>query len=220
LNAFWRWGLVFAAPLVRLLFRVRVLGLEHLPSSGPAIIVFNHVSVMDGPVLAIEIGRRLRREARFLVAIEYFRRRPLGWILKRADQIPIERGRGDTAALDEVIATVRGGALAALAPEGHVDEHAGAHGLQRIRSGIARIALPTRAPVIPVGIWGTQDRWPRGGLSFTRPLRPKLTLAFGAPMLPFGDAAEAADVDAFCDRVRTHLERQVAEAQRAAGAGS
>lgn len=220
LNTFWRWGLVIVAPLVRLLFRVRVLGLEHIPSSGPAIVVFNHVSVLDGPVLAIEIARRLRRETRFLVAIEYFRRGPLGWVLRRSDQIPIRRGRGDAAALDEVIATVRGGALAALAPEGSVDEHAGAQGLQRIRSGVARIALTTGASVVPVGIWGTQDRWPRGGLSLARPLRPKLTLAFGPPMLPFGDAAEAADLDAFCDRVRTHLEQQVAEARRAGGPGS
>ena len=86
LNPFWRWGLVFAGPLVRLLFRVRVDGLEHVPSSGPAIVAFNHVSTLDGPVLAIETARRLRRETRYLVAAEYFASRAFGWVLRRTEQ--------------------------------------------------------------------------------------------------------------------------------------
>ena len=51
LNRWWRVGLPIVAPLVRLLFRLRVEGLEHIPLGGPAILVFNHVSTLDGPVL-------------------------------------------------------------------------------------------------------------------------------------------------------------------------
>ena len=163
LNPFWRWGLVIAGPLVHVLFRVRVSGMERVPSTGAAIMVFNHVSPLDGPVLAIETGRRLRRETRYLVAVEYFANRLFGWVLRGADQIPIARGVGDTRALENVIEAIKGGALVALAPEGRVDEHGGGQGLQRIRTGVARIALPTGAPVVPVGIWGTQVRYPRAG---------------------------------------------------------
>ncbi|HEX6131089.1 MAG TPA: lysophospholipid acyltransferase family protein [Actinomycetota bacterium] len=214
LNLWWRAGLALASPLVRLLFRVRVRGLEHVPSAGPAILAFNHVSALDGPVLAIAVGARLRRESRFLVATEFFGRPLHGAILRRFDQIPIRRGASDDGALEAAVRTVRRGALLAIAPEGTVNAD-GATDLQRIRSGVARVALPTGAPIVPVGIWGTQRRWPRSGLRYDRPWRPRLALAFGPPLLPTGDAGEAADVDELTARLRAHLEEQV-EAARAA----
>src|SRR4029453_12615641 len=85
LNRWWRGGLPIVAPLVRILFRVRVVGVEHVPSTGPAILAFNHVSALDGPVLAIELARHIKRESRFLVAAEFFRRRLVGWVLRRAE---------------------------------------------------------------------------------------------------------------------------------------
>jgi 1-acyl-sn-glycerol-3-phosphate acyltransferase len=219
LNPWWRAGLALASPLVRLLFRVRVLGLEHVPSAGPAILAFNHVSALDGPVLAIEVGARLRRESRFLVAAEFFGRPLHGAILRRFDQIPIRRGAGDDDALEAAVRTVRRGALIAIAPEGTVNAD-GSTDLQRIRSGVARVALPTGAPVVPVGIWGTQRRWPRSGLRSGRPWRPRLALAFGPPLLPSGDAAEQADVDELTDRLRAHLEEQVDAARAAIADGA
>jgi 1-acyl-sn-glycerol-3-phosphate acyltransferase len=216
LNPWWRFGVPLVAPLVRLLFRVRVVGLEHVPLTGPAILAFNHVSMLDGPVLAIETGRRLRREVRFLVAAEQFRKPFFGWVLRRFDQIPIRRGEGDSGALDVAIATVRNGAVAAIAPEGRVDDHGGELGLQRIRSGVARIALPTGAPVVPIGIWGTQRRLPRSGFTFGRPLRPRLALVVGPPILPAGDVTLPEDVGAFVERVGARVEEQADLARRLA----
>ena len=90
--------------------------------------------------------------------------------------------------------------------------------LQRIRSGIARIALPTGAPVIPVGIWGTHRRWSKAGRRWSRPYRPRLGFAFGPPIEPNGDASVQDDIDAFVKRVREALERQLAEARSLASA--
>jgi 1-acyl-sn-glycerol-3-phosphate acyltransferase len=216
LNRWWSVGVAIVMPLVRLLFRVRVRGLEHVPLTGPAILAFNHVSVLDGPVLAAETAYRIRRETRFLVAAEMFHKPVWGWVLRRYEQIPVRRGGADQGALDEVVETVRHGAMAALAPEGRVNGD-GDDGLQRIKSGVARIALPTGAPVIPVGIWGTQRRWPRGRIRWSRPLRPQLALSFGPPMLPVGDVGTQDDIDDFRDRLRTQLETQVSLAQRMAG---
>ena len=215
LNRWWRIGVPLLTPLLRLLLRVRVEGTEHVPSRGPAVLAFNHVSMLDGPVLAIETARRLKRETRYLVAAEMFHKRVIGWALRRYDQIPIRRGEGDVAALDEAIDTVRAGALAAIAPEGRIHEEPD-QGLQRVRSGVARIALPTGAPVIPVGIWGTHRRWPRGGIRYGRPWRPHVGLAFGEPILPAGDAYSDADIDAFVERMRERLEAQVARARELA----
>jgi len=217
LNPFWRVMLPLASGLVRLLFRPRLRGIEHVPASGPAILAFNHVSFLDGPVLAVEVARALRRETRFLVAAEMFRKPVIGWILRSADQIPIRRGERDGAALDEVIETVQRGGMAALAPEGRVDDHAGRDGMQRLRSGVARIALPTGAPVLPVGIWGTQTRWPRGGPKLRRPIRPRLAIMIGPPLLPSGEVEEQDDIDAFVERLRPHLEAQIDAAKRVTG---
>jgi 1-acyl-sn-glycerol-3-phosphate acyltransferase len=211
LNRWWRLGLPVAAPLVRLTFRVRVVGIEHVPLNGPAIIAFDHVSALDGPILAIALARGIKRESRFLVAAEFFRRRVIGWILRRFDQIPIRRGEQDGPALDAARTAVKGGALIAVAPEGTVNPDPDE--LLRIRSGVARIALPTGAPVIPVGIWGTQRRWPKSGLTWARPWRPPLALAFGEPLLPAGDVDDERDLEDFRDRLRVRLERQVDRAR-------
>ena len=211
LNPWWRWGAIVTTPLVRALFRVRVEGLEHVPSTGPAILAFNHVSALDGPVLAIEVAARHRRASRFLVAAEFFQRRVIGAILRRFEQIPIHRGQSDGRALDQAIATVRRGALAAIAPEGIVNTD-GATELQRIRRGVARIALPTGSPIVPVGIWGTQRRWPRSGPTFRPPWRPPLALSFGPPLLPAGERGDDA-VDDVTAQLGERLTTQVARAR-------
>jgi 1-acyl-sn-glycerol-3-phosphate acyltransferase len=203
-DAWWRFGAILTLPIVRLLFRVRVEGLEHVPRTGPAILAFNHVSVLDGPALAIETAFRRRRAVRFLIAAEVFGQRFLGWIVRSFHQIPIRRGEGDTGALDQAIETVRAGALAAIAPEGRVNPDPEA-GLQRIRSGCARIALPTGAPVIPVGIWGTQVRWPKTGPTWRRPRRPPLAIVFGEAVRP----RPQDDIETFSARLREALEEQV-----------
>jgi len=207
-NAWWACGSVLTLPIVRLLFRVRVEGIDHVPRTGPAILAFNHISALDGPALAIETAWRRRREVRFLIAAEWFRRFFFGWVIRSFEQIPIRRGEGDTGALDEAIHTIRAGALAAIAPEGRVNADPDA-GLERIRSGCARIALPTGAQVVPVGLWGTQCRWPRPGFSWRRPWRPPLGIAFGAPVHPHpGD-----DIETFSARLGEALAEQVLRAR-------
>ena len=215
LNRWWRVGLPIVTPLVRLVFRTRVDGLEHLPSSGATIVAFNHISALDGPVLAIEIGRRIKRESRFLVAAEFFRKAFFGWILRRYDQIPIRRGEGDGSALEAALTAVKEGVLLAVAPEGTVNPDPDT--LMRIRSGVARVALPSGAPVVPVGIWGTHRRWPATGLSWGRPWRPRLAIVFGEPLLAAGDVDDDGDVEAFRERLRAHLVRQAERARSISG---
>ncbi len=204
--------------LLRAAFRVRVEGISNIPASGPAILAFNHVSVIDGPALAIEVARRTRRESRFLVASEVFSKFFFGWALRSFDQIPIRRGQGDAHALDEAIRTVEAGAIAAIAPEGRVNDDPEA-GLQRARRGVARLALPTGAPVIPVGLWGSQVRWPKSGLRFGRPWRPRLAFVFGEPIDPYGDPELVTDIETFSECVRGAIADQVVRARRMAAAG-
>jgi 1-acyl-sn-glycerol-3-phosphate acyltransferase len=211
LNVWWRFGVPIAELIVRALFRVRVTGIHHVPLKGPSILAFVHVSVLDGPCLAAEVAWRRRRTVRFLVASEIFDHPLSGWFLRRYRQIPVHRGKNDAGALEEVIATIRRGAVAAMAPEGTVNPAPGE--VQRIRSGIARVALPTGTPVIPVGIWGTHRRWSKAGRHWGSPLRPRLGLAFGQAIEPRGGVSDQDDIDAFVTRIGDALERQLAEAR-------
>jgi 1-acyl-sn-glycerol-3-phosphate acyltransferase len=200
-------------PIERALFRVRVEGIERVPE-GPAILAFNHVSVMDGPCLAIETSLRLHRELRFLAAAELFKVFFFGWVLSSFEQIPIRRGQGDSGALDEAISLVRAGALAAIAPEGKVGENPDA-GLQRIRSGLARVAIPAGAQVVPVGIWGTQKRWPKTGLIRSKMWsRPRLAIVYGQPFSMTGSADSIDDIEICRERIRQGLEPVVARARQ------
>lgn len=208
-SAWWAFGAAVTLPLVRVPFHVRVEGIERVPAWGPAILAFNHVSVLDGPVLGVETAFRRRREVRFLVAAEVFGHPFYGPVLRSFDQIPVRRGEGDAEALEEAIETVRAGALAAISPEGRVNPDPEA-GMQRIRSGCARIAIDTSARVIPVGIWGTQHRWPRRGLTLRRAWRRhRLAIVFGPPILPHPQD----DVTAFGARVGTAIAEQVRRAR-------
>jgi 1-acyl-sn-glycerol-3-phosphate acyltransferase len=215
LNVWWRLGVPVVVPIVRVLFRTRVSGAHHVPLQGPGILAFNHISVLDGPCIAVETAWRRRRATRFLVAAEIFRIPLVGRFLRAYRQIPIRRGERDDAALDEAIATIRGGALAGIAPEGAVNPDP--DGLQRVRRGLARIALPTAAPVIPVGIWGTHRRWPKGRRNWGPPLRPRLGIAFGEPIEPMGDASEQEELEAFVEVILGRLEEQVEAARVLAG---
>ncbi len=201
---------MLVGPVMRLLFRLRFRGLEHIPADGPAIVAANHLSVLDGIVLGLASVER-GRIVRFLAAAEWFERPSIAWALRLYRQIPVRRGEGDSGALDAAIATLRAGALAGIFPEGRVTR---GPGLERGRTGVARIALAVGAPVVPVGIWGTQARWPRSGLTFRRPLRPRVTLSFGHAIEPRGDVESADDVQAFTDLVMAGIAREVEEAKR------
>jgi 1-acyl-sn-glycerol-3-phosphate acyltransferase len=204
--------------VLRLLFDLRWAGIERIPRAGQALLAANHVSSLDGVVLAYLVARRRNRPTRYLVAAEFFDRRFHGFWLRTFKQIPIRRGMGDSGALDEAIATVRSGAVAGIFPEGTVNpDPDGA--MLRGRTGVARIALAARAPVIPVGIWGTQMRWPRTGLRFRRPLRPTVALAFGPPVEPLGDPSSPDDVQAFTELIMTRIVEQTAAARNLAGRG-
>jgi 1-acyl-sn-glycerol-3-phosphate acyltransferase len=212
LNGWWRFGLVVVGVLWRVLFRLRVTGHRNIPASGPGIVAGNHVSAIDGVVLGLVTGERGRRMTRFLVAAEFFRKPRVAWALRLYRQIPLRRGEGDTDALAEAVATIREGAFAGIFPEGKVNPDPYG-GLQRGRSGVGRIALATGAPVIPVGIWGTQDRWPHPGLHWRRPWRPVTALAYGEPIEAQGDPASPEDVQVFTDLVMTGIAKQVEQAR-------
>ena len=182
---------LFAALIVavaRALFRIRVEGVEHLPPEGRAIVVANHVSALDGVILGAAIWWKRRRVARFVTAAEFFRNPVFGAALRAFAMIPIHRGERDTGAIAGAIDAAAGGDIVGIFPEGRVNPDPGGR-VQDGRTGAARIALASDAPIVPAAIWGTQDRWPRSGLRWSRPLRPIVAVTFGPAVALEGDGS-------------------------------
>jgi len=194
-------------------FRVRFSGLDSIPARGGALLAYNHVSVLDPIPVSLGAARR-GRPVRFLALSELFESGAVGWGLRVTRQIPLRRGLGDWSAIEAVAGVLRAGALAGMSPEGTVGEGAELLPLQR---GAARIALAAGTPVVPVGLWGTQARWPKAGLHWRSPMRPTVGVAFVAPIPAEGNARSRADSLALTERIEEGLGRAVERARRLAG---
>jgi len=82
------------------------------------------------------------------------------------------------------------------------------------QKGAAGIALMAGAPVVPVGLWGTQRRWPKSGLTFSPPARPTVAVVYGEPIRSEGDPRRRPDVQALTNRIMDDISGLVAQARR------
>lgn len=141
-----------AGAILRLWFRPRMTGAEHIPQRGPVILVANHKSFLD----AFFIGLATRRQVRFMAKAELFRG-PLGPLFLRLGAFPVNRGAGDTDAFETCLHILSHDGLLVLFPEGtRVDD---ADALGAPHHGAARLALQTGAPIVPAAISGTARLW-------------------------------------------------------------
>ncbi|AZP81370.1 lysophospholipid acyltransferase family protein [Mycobacterium avium] len=176
---YWLFKYVLLGPLLSLLGRPKVEGLEHVPSSGPAILASNHLAVMDSFYLPLVVRRRIT----FLAKSEYFTGTGLKgwfqrWFFTAGGQVPIDRTDADSAqaALTTAQQVLAQGKLLGMYPEGTRSPDGR---LYKGKTGLARLALQTGVPVIPVAMIGTNVVNPPGSnmLRFGR-----VTVRFGKPM--------------------------------------
>ena len=175
------WFLRFIAlgPLLRLIFRPTVEGIENVPVEGPAILASNHLSYADWLFMPLTLNRKVT----FVAKAEYFTTPGIkGWLQKTffsgAGQVPIDRSGRDAAAgaLLSAKRVLDEGGLFGIYPEG-TRSHDGR--LYRGKTGVAKLAIDTGIPVIPVAVVGTDvvappgkkfGRWTRPHVRFGRPL--------------------------------------------------
>jgi 1-acyl-sn-glycerol-3-phosphate acyltransferase len=128
-------------PLIRLVWRVDVQGLERLPR-GAYVVAANHDSILDPFFVAVALPRQVR----FVGKQEFWRNPLLAPILRAVGAIPIARGEGDFAALDAATSALEAGSVVGVFPEGTV-----LHGDTRVwKRGAARLALAAGVPIVPV----------------------------------------------------------------------
>jgi 1-acyl-sn-glycerol-3-phosphate acyltransferase len=167
------------SPVLRRVFEPEVSGMAHVPRTGAVIIAGNHVSFADEVFTPLAA----RRQVMYLAKAEYFTGTgPRGWVVAEfmggMGQVPVERGdmRAAAASVDVCVQVLRQGRAFGIYPEGTRSPDGR---LYRFRTGVARIALRTGVPVVPVGLVGTDDVLAPGTRRWRR--RP-VAVRFGAPL--------------------------------------
>ncbi len=167
------------APSLRLLYRPEIVGFEFVPRRGPVIIAGNHISFAD----EIFTPLAARRQVFYFAKAEYFntpglRGRAMAGFFHGLGQVSVERGdiRSAAASIDIGVDLLRAGRALGIYPEGTRSPDGR---LYKFRTGVARVALRSGAPVVPVGLVGTRDvlppdtkRWHKAavGIHFGQPL--------------------------------------------------
>lgn len=167
------------APLATAVWRPRVTGLEHLPRTGPFLVASNHLALIDSFVIPVVAPRQVRFIAR---ADLWQRKGPIGWVMRQfftvIGTVPVERDQLRSAqdSLDLALGVLRAGDGFGIYPEGTRSRDGR---LYKGRTGVAWLAQQSGAPVIPVGLSGTDRIFVPG---HRLPRRPPLRIAFGAPV--------------------------------------
>ncbi|MEY3406607.1 MAG: hypothetical protein RLZZ556_679 [Actinomycetota bacterium] len=147
----------FLRPLVRLLYKVNVTGMENLPKSGGYVLAANHVTTVDALAVAYMMYFRLHRAPHFLAKEGLFKTPIVGPVLLAVGQIPVFRGqRNNTDPMEAAYKVLRAGHVIGIFPEGTLTRDPDLWPM-RGRTGAIRLAIETGVPIVPVGQWGTEQ---------------------------------------------------------------
>lgn len=161
---------VFVPTVCTWLFRMRVTGLEHLPTAGPVVLASNHLSNID-PVL---LGVASPRQIHFMAKAEIWKVPLVGRLVSLLGSFPVQRGTADRHAVEEALRVLSAGAVLGIFPEGHRsrDGRLGAP-----QAGVGLFSMRKGVTTVPVALIGSdrivQDK---------RPGLPRITIAFGPPL--------------------------------------
>jgi putative phosphoserine phosphatase/1-acylglycerol-3-phosphate O-acyltransferase len=191
----------FAHPLLSPI-RIEVEGVERIPSEGPCIVAANHRSYLD-PVVLATIAARRGRKLRYLGKKEVFDAPVIGQLARALNQIRVERGTGNAAPLRQAEDALARGEAIGIFPQGTIPR--GREFFEprlKGKTGVARLALSTGVPVIPVAMWDNEKIWPRssrvprlGELALRHPVRARV----GEPMYLKGEMGAEDEKDRLHD---------------------
>jgi 1-acyl-sn-glycerol-3-phosphate acyltransferase len=193
-RAFYRLMTGTMGAVVTVVGRYSVIGRENVPKDGPLIVVSNHLNNADPPLLGAAIGRRIR----FMAKQELFQTKA-GIFYRWFGAFPVRRFEADLAALRRAQTILREGGVLGMFPEGHRSH---GNGMGPPHPGTALIALRTGAPILPVGITGTEViRSPKVLVQ-----HPPIRVVIGKPFrLPEAKRVSAAQVEAGTEEIMRRI---------------
>lgn len=179
--------------------RFEISGIEHIPAEGPVIVASNHRSYFDMPALAI-LAASLHRPVRALAKQEMFALPLVGHLTRAIGGIAVDRDRDPAASFEQAAASLRAGECLFILPQGTIPRGQEFFDpILKAKTGVARLAALTGAPVVPVALWGTENVWPRSSKTpnvTTIFDRPTVSVTVGPPLALAGNdaVAETAEV--------------------------
>jgi 1-acyl-sn-glycerol-3-phosphate acyltransferase len=187
-----------------LICRYRVRGLEHVPKSGPLLVIANHLSWYD-PFL---IGVVLHRRVWFFTKIEIFRWPIVGLLCRITGQIPVDRGAHDRTAIEKGFAYLHEGKAVMIFPEGTVERQ---ERMIPAHTGTAMLAVRSGVAVLPIAHYGT-----RRILRSFRIWFPRVYIEIGKPYIPIlpSDVSRKAGLHFITEDMMTRIAEMLPEEQR------
>lgn len=194
---------------VRTVYRLDVRGLENIPPKGGLLLVANHQSHLDPPLLGVALGQRNMAS---LARTGLFSNRLFGWLLRGLGAIPIKQDQGDTAAIRAAIAELKRGRVVLIFPEGSRSPDGAMHPFKR---GTWLLLSRAECDVLPAAVEGAFDAWPRRRI-IPRLFGQRCMVAFGptishAQLKELGPAAGLEFLASQIDTMRLNLRRELRE---------
>ena len=193
----------FLTPFLMILFRPKVKGLRNVPGTGPVIIASNHLSFSDSIFMPLVVPRKVT----FLAKSEYFTSPGPKGLLKKLTfialgQVPVDRsgGRRSEAALITGLKILAEGKCLGIYPEGTRSPDGR---LYKGRTGIARLAIESGAPIIPVAMFNTEKIQPTGTVV---PKVMRVEMIFGQPMYFEGDSTDLLHLRDVTDKIMSTIQ--------------
>lgn len=178
----------------------------NIPREGPVLLVANHQSFYDPPAIG---GGIRHRHSDFLARASLFDFKPFGWLIRRLNSTPIKQGAGDAGAMKATIEKMKNGRMMLVFPEGSRSLDGEIQAFQR---GAAVLLKRTHCQVVPVGIAGAYEAWPRKQ-RLPIPFRSKIVVCYGEPI--GSDELMRHGTDAALRLLRSQVESQYERAKAA-----
>jgi 1-acyl-sn-glycerol-3-phosphate acyltransferase len=194
----------FLTPILMLLFRPKVSGLRHVPNLGPVIIASNHLSFSDSIFMPLVVPRKVT----FMAKSEYFTSPGIKGFVKKIifqalGQVPVDRsgGRRSESAIRTGLKLLEEGQCIGIYPEGTRSPDGR---LFKGRTGIARMAIDSGAPIVPVAMFNTAEIQPTGQVV---PKVRRVEMVFGEPMYFTGDSSDLALLRQVTDEIMRGIQK-------------
>jgi 1-acyl-sn-glycerol-3-phosphate acyltransferase len=161
--------------------RIKVDGPEHIPTSGGAVIVCNHIGYLDFIFCgfgALPAGRLVR----FMAKKSVFDHRLSGPLMRGMHHIPVDRDAG-LAAYEQALAALKDGEVVGVFPEATISR---SFTIKELKTGAARMAVAAGVPIVPMALWGSQRLWTKGRPRTLTRRHVPISIAVGEPLVPGG----------------------------------
>jgi 1-acyl-sn-glycerol-3-phosphate acyltransferase len=198
--------------LVRGLFwlqglRIDIEGQEHIPRTGGAVLAVNHTAYLDFMEVGL-VGRKSGRNVRYMMKAE-LEHGIVGWLMKHCKAIGVDRGNG-AQSYARAVAALRDGEIVVVYPEATISR---SFELKEFKSGAARMAIESGAPIVPMTIWGAQRVWTKDIPKRLGRNHFPVHIRIGEPIASPGGEPSSAAVDALTGQLRSRMADLLTRAQ-------